>query len=276
MSTDRFLSHLELDVDRTRRQLVSFIHDKVTRAGLKHAVQGLSGGIDSALVAYLTAEALGPENVLALRMPYQTSSQDSLDHAMVVIEALGIQHDTIDITPMLEPLFQRFPDMDRVRQGNAMARQRMIILYDQSAAFEALVIGTGNKTEALLGYTTHYGDNAAAMHPLGNLYKCQVRQLARAVGVPDTIIDKAPSAGLWEGQTDEGELGFTYDEADQLLYLLLDRRYSLQEAVEAGFPHELVGKVWNTICRTRYKRQLPLVPNLSRHTLRHHAPVPHA
>ncbi|HQE20093.1 MAG TPA: NAD+ synthase, partial [Aggregatilineales bacterium] len=211
----------------------------------------------------------GPENVLAIRMPYRTSSPESLEHAQLVIDALGVRHDTVDITPMVEPLFERFPDMDASRRGNVMARQRMIILFDQSAAWNALVVGTSNKTETLLGYTTIYGDNAAAIQPIADLYKAQVRQLARAVGVPEAIVNKAPSADLWPGQTDEGELGYTYDQADQVLYLLVDRHYTLDDAVEAGFPRDLVERVWRTVQRNQFKRELPVVAKLSRRTIGH-------
>ncbi|HOA25228.1 MAG: NAD+ synthase [Aggregatilineales bacterium] len=268
MTTD-VLSQLKLNTDLARRVITLFIRKEITRVGFKRAVLGLSGGLDSALVAYLTAEALGPENVLAIRMPYRTSSPESLEHAQLVIDALGVRHDTVDITPMVEPLFERFPDMDASRRGNVMARQRMIILFDQSAAWNALVVGTSNKTETLLGYTTIYGDNAAAIQPIADLYKAQVRQLARAVGVPEAIVNKAPSADLWPGQTDEGELGYTYDQADQVLYLLVDRHYTLDDAVEAGFPRDLVERVWRTVQRNQFKRELPVVAKLSRRTIGH-------
>lgn len=268
MTTD-VLSQLKLNTDLARRVITLFIRKEITRVGFKRAVLGLSGGLDSALVAYLTAEALGPENVLAIRMPYRTSSPESLEHAQLVIDALGVRHDTVDITPMVEPLFERFPDMDASRRGNVMARQRMIILFDQSAAWNALVVGTSNKTETLLGYTTIYGDNAAAIQPIADLYKAQVRQLARAVGVPEAIVSKAPSADLWPGQTDEGDLGYTYDQADQVLYLLVDRHYTLDDAVEAGFPRDLVERVWRTVQRNQFKRELPVVAKLSRRTIGH-------
>jgi NAD+ synthase len=261
------LSLLNINTDLARRALVNFIQSAVSKVGFSRGVIGLSGGIDSALVAFLTAKALGPENVLGIRMPYTASSQESLDHAQLVIDALGIQHDTIEITAMVEPLFDRFPHMDDLRKGNVMARQRMVILYDQSAAFGGLVIGTGNKTEALLGYSTLFGDSAAAMHPLADLYKYQVRQLAQAMGVPQVIIDKPPSADLWPGQTDEAELGYTYDDADRLLYLLVDQRYSPEEAVEAGFSEEFVRKVWETVRRNHYKRVMPLIPKVSQRTI---------
>ena len=269
MAVDRYLSQLDINTDLARRALVAFIRNEVTRAGFERAVLGLSGGIDSSLVAYLTAEALGPENVLGVRMPYQSSSQASLDHAQLVIDALDIRSMTIEITPMVDPLFAQFPDMSSLRRGNIMARQRMIILFDQSAAERALVMGTSNKTETLLGYSTLFGDSAAALQPIGDLYKYQMRQLSRAVGVPTEIVDKPPSADLWPGQTDENELGYTYDEADQILYLLVDRRYTLDEAVEAGFERALVEKVWRTVQRTHYKRRLPVVAKLSQRTIGH-------
>jgi len=267
--TDDILKHLQINTDLARRALAHFIRKEITRAGFKRGMLGLSGGLDSSLVAYLAAEALGPENVMALRMPYKSSSQASLDHAQLVIDDLGIQHDTLEITSMVEPLFERLPDMDDNRRGNVMARQRMIVLFDRSMAWNALVVGTSNKTETLLGYTTIYGDNAGAIQPIGDLYKAQVRQLARAVGVPEAIIGKAPSADLWPGQTDEGELGYTYDEADQILYLLVDRRYSIDETAGAGFPRPLVERVWRTVQRTQYKRELPVVAKVSGRTLGH-------
>jgi NAD+ synthase len=269
MNANQYLDQLSINTDLARRALTAFIHDETTRAGFDRAVLGLSGGIDSSLVAYLTAEALGPENVLGVRMPYKSSSQASLDHAQMVIDALGIRSLTVEITLMVDPLFERFPDMLSLRRGNIMARQRMIILFDQSAADLALVMGTSNKTETLLGYSTLFGDSAAALQPIGDLYKCQVRQLSRSVGVPAEIVDKPPSADLWPGQTDEGELGYTYDEADQILCLLVDRRFTLDETVETGFDREIVEKVWRTVQRSHYKRRLPVVAKLSQRTVGH-------
>ncbi|MCX8025539.1 MAG: NAD+ synthase [Thermanaerothrix sp.] len=258
---------LTINTDLVRKILTGFIHSEITRMGFERAVVGLSGGIDSALSCYLAAEALGPQNVLAVRMPYRTSSPDSLEDAQKVIDALGVQSITIPITEMVEPLFERFPDMDAVRRGNIMARARMIVLYDQSAAFRGLVVGTGNKTEILLGYTTLYGDSACAINPLGDLYKTQVRQLARAMGVPESILTKPPSADLWKGQTDEGELGFTYAEVDRLLYLLVDERYSPEECVEAGFAPQFVHQVMERIRRNQFKRMPPIIAKLSYRTV---------
>ena len=258
---------LTINAELARKILTGFVHSEITRTGYKKAVLGLSGGIDSALSCFLAAEALGPENVLAVRMPYKASSPESLEHAQLVIEATGVQSMTVEITDMVEPLFAKFPEMTNTRRGNIMARQRMIILYDQSAAFSGLVVGTGNKTEILLGYSTLFGDSACALNPIGDLYKCQVRQLSRALGVPDVIVDKAPSADLWAGQTDEAELGYTYDQADRLLYLLVDERYTPQECIEAGFTPDFVHSVVERVRRNHFKRILPPIAKLSNRTI---------
>jgi len=200
-------------------------------------------------------------------MPYRSSSPDSIKDAQKVIDATGIQSLTFEITPMVEPLFERFPDMNRVRKGNVMARARMIVLFDQSASFNGLVVGTSNKTEILLGYTTLYGDSACALNPLGDLYKTQLRQFARDLGLPESIITKAPSADLWQGQTDEGELGFTYAEVDKLLYLLVDERYKPEECVQAGFDESFVRKVVERVRRNQFKRVLPPIAKLSNRTV---------
>lgn len=264
---DRKEIDLAINTDLARNILTGFLHTEITRAGFRRAVIGLSGGVDSSLACYLSAEALGPKNVMALRMPYKTSSPESMEHAQLVIDDLGVQSMTVPITEMVEPLFERFPDMDNVRHGNVMARQRMIILYDQSATFEGLVVGTGNKTEILLGYTTLYGDSACALNPNGDLYKAQIRQLARAMNVPEVIIQKPPSADLWVGQTDEGELGFSYDDVDQLLYLLVDQRYSPEDCVEFGFSEDFVDEVVARVRRNHFKRVLPPIAKLSNRTV---------
>ena len=254
---------LTIDTDAVRRILIKFIQEEMRKAGYQRGVVNLSGGLDSALACTLAAEALGPQNVLAIRLPYRSSSPDSLEHAQLVIDALGVQSITLPITEMVEPLFGRFPEMSPVRRGNIMARARMIVLYDQSEAFHGLPVGTGNKTEILLGYTTIYGDSACALNPLGDLYKTQVRQLARAVGVPEPILHKPPSADLWDGQTDEGELGFTYAEVDQLLYLLVDRDATPAACVQAGFAENFVTVVVERMRRNQFKRMLPPIARLS-------------
>jgi NAD+ synthase len=249
--------------------LTRFIHNELTKAGFKKAVLGLSGGIDSALSCYLAAAALGPENVLAIRMPYKASSPESLQHAQLVIDDLGVQSETVDITPMVEPLFEASAEINAARKGNIMARMRMTILFDRSAAWQALVIGTSNKSEMLLGYGTIYGDLASAVNPLGDLYKTQVRQLSRSIGVPQPLIDKPPSADLIPGQTDESDLGFTYAEVDRLLYMLIDERYSTDECVEVGYPRPFVQTALEMVRKAQYKRVMPIIPKLSGRTIGH-------
>jgi NAD+ synthase len=259
--------NLSINTDLACNILTGFIKSELKRVGFSKAVVGLSGGIDSALSCVLAAAALGPENVLAVRMPYKSSSPESLEHAQMLIEQFKVQSETIEITEMVDPLIGRNPEMSKVRKGNIMARARMIVLYDQSEAFNGLVVGTSNKTEILLGYSTLWGDSASALNPIGDLYKTQVRQLSRALGVPAAIIDKAPSADLWLNQTDEDELGFTYADVDQLLYLLVDQRYSPQECVEAGFARHFVEKVVSRIRRSQFKRMLPPIAKLSNRTV---------
>lgn len=258
---------LTINTDLAGQVLTGFLQSEITRAGYSRAVINLSGGLDSSLSCYLAVKALGAENVLALCLPYKSSTPDSGLHAKLVIDALGLQSLTIPITAMADGLISLYPDMDRVRQGNIMARMRMIVLYDQSQAFHALPVGTGNKTEILLGYTTLYGDSACAINPLGDLYKTQVRQLAKSIGIPQVILDKPPTADLWLGQTDEGELGFTYAEVDQLLYLLVDQRYRPEDCVEAGFSESFVRLVMEKVRRTQFKRLMPPVAKLTNRTV---------
>ena len=260
---------LDINVELATRILTGFIRDSVAKAGMSRAVIGLSGGIDSAVSAYLSAKALGAENVLALRMPYKTSSASSLSDAEAVIEDLGLPHLTLPITDMADPLIQRFPQMSKLRQGNIMARLRMIALYDQSMAWNGLVMGTSNKTEFLLGYSTIYGDSGVALHPIADLYKAQVRQLAGWLDVPPSIIDKPPSADLWVGQTDEDELGFSYDEADQVLFLLVDERYTVDEVAEEGFDRGFAVKIWERVKANHYKRTMPNIAKVSQRSIGH-------
>jgi NAD+ synthase len=261
---------MNINTALARKILTGFIRDEIAKSGMSRCVLGLSGGIDSALSAYLSAEALGAQNVLVVRMPYKTSSPASLDDAQLVIDALGLPSLTVPITGMADALIDQFPDMSNVRKGNIMARLRMITLYDQSVAWGGLVMGTSNKTEFLLGYSTIYGDSGVALHPIADLYKCQVRQLAQAMGVPQPIIDKAPSADLWAGQTDEDELGFTYSDADQVLYLLVDERYTVQEAAEeSGFELAFVHKIWERVKANHYKRTMPNVAKVSQRSIGH-------
>ena len=258
---------LNINTDVARQILTSFIKSEVRRVGFTRAVINLSGGLDSALSCALVAEALGPENVLALRLPYRTSSKDSLEHAQLMIDQFGVQSKTIDISGSVDPLIEQDHEMSNTRKGNIMARTRMIALYDQSEAFRGLPIGTSNKTEILLGYTTMWGDMASALNPIGDLYKTQVRQLSRAMDIPAVIIDKPPSADLWMGQTDEGELGFTYEQVDKLLYLLVDQRFSAQECIEEGFDEKFVNLVLTRVRRNQFKRMMPPVAKLSNRTV---------
>ncbi len=249
--------------------IVDFIRVELTRVGFTRGILGLSGGIDSSLVACLAAEALGAENVLGLMMPYRTSNPASRADAELIARQLGIATRVIEITPLVEP-YLAHPStnaQDDRRRGNVMARARMIILYDQSEEFRALVIGTSNKTETLLGYTTLFGDNAAAIQPIADLYKCQVRQLARAVGVPEQIVAKAPSADLWQGQTDEGELGFAYDDADAILYRLVDERRRVEDVIAAGFDARIVQRIGELVRRNHFKRVPPPVAKISARTV---------
>jgi len=258
--------HLAINPDLTRRLLVEFIRAEAGKFGFDQLVLGLSGGLDSALSAYLGVEAFGPRHVHAVMMPYATSSPDSLAHAQLCVDDLGLSADTVEITPMVDPLFARFPDMTPGRKGNIMARQRMIILFDQSLARGALVLGTSNKTEILLGYTTWFGDSAASLQPIGDLYKTQIRALARALGVPQPILDKQPSADLWPGQTDESEMGITYDEVDQVLYLLVDERLDPARVVDLGFSAAFVQDVLRRVRGNQYKRMMPIIAKVGSRT----------
>lgn len=250
-----------------RAILGGFIHNEVHKTGLARVVVGLSGGVDSALSALLAAEALGAGNVLAVLMPYKSSHSDSRAHAEMIVQKSGIESIFVDITPQIDAYFERFPDADARRRGNKMARERMTILYDHSARWNGLVLGTSNKTELLLGYGTLHGDMASAINPLGDLYKTQVWALAEALEIPDVIVRKEPSADLWVGQTDEGELGFSYREVDQLLYLMVDQRYTRPELIDAGFAERFVDDVAQRIMFSQFKRRLPVIAKVSQRTI---------
>jgi NAD+ synthase len=230
-------------------------------------VLGLSGGIDSAVVAALGARAFGPENVLGVMLPYRTSHKDSEAHARLIVEQFGIQERKVDISTMADGYLESARVTERMRRGNVMARCRMIVLYDLSVEFKGLVLGTSNKTEILLGYTTQWGDAASAVNPIGDLYKDQIYQLARHLQVPTEILDKPPSADLFEGQTDESELGFTYAEVDRLLYLMVDERLREPELVERGFEAAFVRKIAARIAATQFKRVPPIIAKLSQRTV---------
>ncbi|MFL5708391.1 MAG: NAD+ synthase [Chloroflexota bacterium] len=267
---------LAIDTDVARRVIADFIRGQLRQAGFERAVLGLSGGIDSALVAYLTAEAVGAERLLCVLMPYRTSSPASRADAEEVVRRLGAASEIVEITAMVDGFFgaegsagaSGSPEVEvtPLRRGNFAARMRMAVLYDRSVTWGGLVVGTGNKTESLIGYTTIYGDNACAFNPIGDLYKSQVRQLAVAMGVPDAIVRKPPSADLWPGQTDETEGGFSYPVLDRLLFWRVDKRRSIEEMVELGFEAAMVERVDRLIAGSEFKRQVPPIAKLGPRT----------
>ncbi len=247
--------------------LLRFLYEEITKVGLKQAVLGLSGGVDSSVVASLLSRALGPQNVFALIMPYRLSNPESRAHAELLAKQLKINFIVRDISPMVDAFFAEEPDADHVRKGNKMARERMCLLYDYSAKYRALVIGTSNKTELLLGYGTIHGDLASAINPIGDLYKTQIWQLAEYLGVPRVIIDKPPSADLWVGQTDEQELGYTYQEIDRLLYYMVDLRYSNEMLLELGYSQKTIDDIYRRMQRSQFKRRPPVIAKVSYRTI---------
>jgi len=259
-------AELAIDVTVARRVIAEFIRGQLRQAGFERAVLGLSGGIDSGLVAFLVAEAIGAERLLCVLMPYRTSSPASRADAEEVVRRLGCASEVVDISPMVDGYFAADPDAAALRRGNFMARQRMAVLYDRSVTWGGLVVGTGNKTEALIGYTTLFGDSACAFNPIGDLYKSQVRQVAASIGVPEAIIRKAPSADLWPGQTDEAEAGFTYHELDRLLFWRIDKRRSVEELVGLGFDRAVVERVDRMVAGSEFKRQVPPIAKLGPRT----------
>ena len=247
------------DVPTIRRNLVDFIRTETRAAGFERAVVGVSGGVDSAVAVSLAAEALGKEKVLGVLMPYSGSSPASAADAQALLAQLGVKHETVDISPMVDAFIARDTGMDRVRKGNLMARARMITLFDISARDRAIVVGTSNRTEVLLGYGTLFGDTACGINPVGALYKTQVWDLAAALGVPSAIVEKKPTADLWAGQTDEEELGFGYRLADSLLVRMVDEKRGDDDLAAMGFDRALIIKVRARIAANEFKRRLPLV-----------------
>jgi NAD+ synthase len=251
------------------RILTEFIRGELSKFGFHKGLLGLSGGLDSSVCAALAARALGPENVLGLRLPYGESFDADKDDAGAVAAWLGIRTETIDIAPMVDAYFERHPADSRVRRGNKMARERMSILYDYSVSEHALILGTSNKTELLIGYGTIHGDMACAINPMGDLYKTQVRQLAAYLDVPERVRLKKPTAGLWAGQTDEDELGLSYAEIDEILYHLVDERESRAELLARGLDAAKIDRVTALIRGSEFKRQLPPIAKLSARTVGH-------
>ena len=275
-------AELAIDTDVARRVIGEFIRAQLEQAGFERAVLGLSGGIDSALVAFLVAEAIGAQQLQCVLLPYRSSSPASRADAEAVVAALGCSSELVDVTPMVDGFFGTpgpggsvapgasgdtgGPEASVLRRGNFTARMRMAVLYDRSVTWGGLVVGTGNKTESLIGYTTLFGDSACAFNPIGDLYKSQVRQLAAAIGVPEAIIRKAPSADLWPGQTDEDEAGFSYPELDRLLFWRIDKRRTEEEIVALGFDPALVARVDRLVAGAEFKRQVPPIAKLGPRT----------
>ncbi len=253
------MSYMDIDTKKLKRILLDFIGNYCRKSGFGKVVLGLSGGLDSAVVAYLACQALGRKNVLALILPSEETNPESVRDAKQIARLLGIRSKLIDITPMIDAYYKRYPDKSRVRKGNKLARERMAILYDFSSRENALVIGTGNKTEALLGYCTIHGDAACAFNPIGDLYKTQLRLLAKELGVPQKIIDKVPSADLWKGQTDEDELGVTYEKIDRFLYYLVDRKYTAKKLVNLGYRKSFIERIGGIMSKNEFKRKMPEV-----------------
>jgi NAD+ synthase len=258
---------LKINPELVAEILCRFIRAELGRAGFQRAVVGLSGGLDSSAVTFLCARALGAKNVLAVTMPYKTSSEATRRDSQAVVDRLGVRSIDVPITEQVDAYFARFPEATQLRLANKCARERMTVLYDQSAAFGALVAGTSNKSELLLGYGTQFGDMASAVNPVGDLYKTQLNQLAANLGVPEEILAKPPTGDLWVGQTDEGELGFSYAEVDRLLVLLVDHRWRRAELIRHGFAAEFVDRVAATIRRNHYKRRMPVIAKLSQRTM---------
>jgi NAD+ synthase len=261
---DEVAGRLKLNEALAVAALADFLRDGVENAGASGLVLGLSGGVDSALAAALATRALGADRVHAFFLPYRTSDSRSATDATAVAAKLGLALTTIDITPQIDAYFDRVdPEADRVRRGNKMARERMTILFDQSKKLGALVTGTSNKSEILLGYSTVFGDNASSLNPIGDLYKQQVWQLSRFLGVPEQVVGKRPSADLWPGQTSEGELGFEYTTADEVLYLMFDQGLTAAEVIDRGYPETVVGRIVQLEKAHRFKRRLMLIARLS-------------
>ncbi len=260
---------MKINAAFVEKVLTSFIKEELSKFNYKKGILGLSGGLDSSVCAILAVRALGAKNVIGLIMPYGKTYSQGVKDAQELARRLKIKSRIIDISPMVDAYFSTYPTENRIAKGNKMARERMSILYDHSVREKALILGTSNKTELLLGYGTIHGDMACAINPLGDLYKTQVKQLARHLGVPEKIQKKTPTAGLWAGQTDEKEIGLTYEEMDKILYHLIDRRMSGKEVISSGFKKEAVGKILTLIKSSEFKRKLPPIPKISTRTVGH-------
>lgn len=259
--------NLKIDAELVTNVLKRFLEQEVTKTGFSKVIFGLSGGIDSAVVAYLCARAFPAKNIHAVLMPYRTSSPQSVAHAQMIVDELGINSETRDISTVVDAFFANEKGADQLRRGNRMARERMCLLYDLSQKHHAMVIGTSNKTELLLGYGTIFGDLASAINPIGDLYKTQIWQLAEYLGVPREIIEKPPSADLWEGQTDEQEIGYSYNVIDILLHYFVDMRYTEAMLNDLGYKSEMVNDIQSRMKRFQFKRRPPVIAKLSNRTI---------
>ncbi len=252
-----------------KKLLTQFIKEELSKFQFKKGILGLSGGLDSTVCAFLAVEALGPKNVIGLIMPYKETFRTDVQDALDIASHLSIRSHLINISPMVDVYYAEHPTENRVLKGNKMARERMSILYDYSVREKALILGTSNKTELLLGYGTIHGDMACAINPIGDLYKSQIRQLARYLKVPEKILKKKPSAGLWAGQTDEEELGLSYTKIDKILSQLVDSKKTKREMISEGFRKQDVEKIIGLIKRSEFKRHLPPIPKISARTVGH-------
>lgn len=257
---------LHLDYSLVEDILTSFLRNEVQKFGFRSVAIGLSGGIDSAVVIELAVRAFGAGQVLGVMMPYRSSSPESLEHAELMISRLGVRSEVVDISPAVDAFVRSVPEGDLLRRGNIMARTRMVYLYDISARDGRLIIGTSNKTELLLGYGTLFGDMASAINPVGDLYKTQLRGLARHLGIPEPLIAKVPSADLWEGQSDEADLGFSYEDADSILYMMLEKRMDRQSMLAEGVPAAFYDRVRKMVVSNQYKRMMPVIAKISGRT----------
>lgn len=260
---------MKINPDFAERLIVRFIEEEFSKLDFKTGILGLSGGLDSTVCAFLSAKALGPNYLIGLIMPYKNTFGKDVKDAENIASHLGISFRVIDISPMVDAYYVNYPTESKVLKGNKMARERMSILYDVSARESALILGTSNKTELLLGYGTIHGDMACAINPLGDLYKTQIRQLARHLRIPNKALKKKPTAGLWSGQTDEGELGLTYAKIDRILYQLVDLKKTRKEVISSGFPEQDVERIIQLIKGSEFKRKMPPIPKISHRTVGH-------